>query len=39
MEPEQKKTAWLGRLKRGLVTLLAVVIAIAVVPDIQADTA
>ena len=39
MEPDQKKTAWLGRLKRSLVTLLAVVIAIVVVPGIQADSA
>lgn len=39
MDPEQKKTAWLGRLKRSLVTLLAMVIAIVVVPGIKADAA
>lgn len=38
MEPDQKRLAWLGQLKRCLVTLLAVVIAIAVVPGIRAET-
>lgn len=38
MEPDKQKTAWLGRLKRCLVTLLAVVIAIAVVPGVEAES-